>query len=81
MFANVVKQWENAYNSGNSKDFCNSNCLSEKILLGVSKIKDQLTEKLEKLNLTSKKKKENNIHSTNFALVKGVIASALFPLV
>lgn len=81
MFANVVKQWEEAFNSGNSHGFCKRNCLSEKVLLSVFKVKVQLTEKLEKLKLISKTKTENNIHSTNYALVKGVIASALYPSV
>ena len=51
MFANMIYEWENAYNSRTSQKFCQENFLNEQVLHGIHKIKVQVKERLKKMDI------------------------------
>ena len=69
MFANMICEWEKAYNSRTSQKFCQENFLNEQVLHGIHKIKVQVKERLKKMNILG------NFHdleqnSNNYRLIK-----------
>ena len=78
MLVRVVKKWEELYKYGNSHAFCRKNCLNERVLESVFKIKTQLTESLRLRGLISGKSGAN-FNSSNEDLIRAVVGAGLYP--
>ena len=80
MFVNVIHQWEEAFESGTNQQFCRKNYLNEKVLDGIYKIKQQVKERLDKMDILGNPT-DLEQNSTNFRLIKAILAYAFYPLV
>ena len=75
MFHRLYQAWENAYDAGNSYQFCLNNCLNERVLSTMWKIKKDVYDRLISMDLVTDLE-DANVNARNTNLVKGVISSA-----
>jgi len=80
MFANIIYQWEKAFDSGTNIQFCTNNKLNEKNLYEIYQIKQQLMQRLEKIDILGNVE-DLDQNSNNLQLIKAVLAYGLYPLV
>ena len=78
MLVRVYRKWEELSNIGASKDFCKKNCLNEKVLESIFKMKHQLTESLQMRGLISNKRGAN-FNESNENLIRAVVGAGLYP--
>ena len=85
LYANLIRDWETLIETGIDQNMnltynkiMKLNCLNERVLGEISKVKKQLKSKLKLFHLLTDEK-DANVNSGNQELIKGVILSGLFP--
>ena len=85
LYANLIRDWETLIETGIDQNMnmmynkiMKHNCLNERVLIEISKVKNQLISKLKLFHLLTDEK-DANMNSGNLELIKGVIVSGLYP--